>query len=208
MAMTGKHYAALGILIGGVLLGLAIGYLHDDNTDGDPLYTDEDMRFLQHMSVHHQQAVDMAELVPARTGRREFIRYAGYVKRAQAAEIAQMQSLLDLAAERGLDIPPHRLHGDPPMPGVLSSAQMRALAQAAGAEFERLWLEGMIYHHQGAIDMSSVQQQRQLEQQRRPHGLDVLVEDILVEQRYEITKMRRWLWEWGLSRQMPEKDSG
>ena len=164
----------------------------------EPLFTAEDMKFLHHMSVHHQQAVVMSLLVPSRTGREEFIRFASYVKRAQAAEIDFMQSLLDLAAERGLDVPTHHLHGDPPMEGMLSSAQMKALKQTSGPEFERLWLQGMIYHHQGAIDMSYVQQQHQLESGRRPFGLHVLVEDIIVEQRYEITKMHRWLREWGL----------
>ena len=163
------------------------------------LFNDEDVFFLQHMSVHHEQAVVMSLLVPERTDRTEFIRFASYVKRAQAAEIALMQSLLDLAAERGLDVPDHGLHGDPPMAGMLSSAQMDALAAASGSEFERLWMEGMIYHHQGAIDMAHAQQRQQLEHGRRPYGVGVLVEDILVEQRGEITKMRAWLNEWGLA---------
>ena len=169
-------------------------------TAGEPLYTAWDLRFLHHMSVHHQQAVDMSNLVPSRTQREEFHKYASYVKRAQAAEIAYMQTLMDMAEERGQEVPRNRLDGDPPMQGMLSSAQMQALAESSGAEFERLWLEGMIYHHQGAIDMSYVQQQHQLQSGRNPYGLHVLVEDILVEQRYEITKMQRWLREWGLKK--------
>jgi uncharacterized protein (DUF305 family) len=84
------------------------------------------------------------------------------------------------------------------MDGMLSSAQMRTLAESSGAEFERLWLEGMIYHHQGAIDMAEAQQAQQRETGRRPYELAVLVEEIIVEQRAEITKMRDWLDEWGL----------
>jgi uncharacterized protein (DUF305 family) len=95
-------------------------------------------------------------------------------------------------------VPMHRPHGDPPMAGMLSSAQMLALDAATGDEFERLWLEGMIFHHQGAIDMAQAQQRHQLETGRRPFALDVLVEDIVEEQRNEITKMRGWLEEWGL----------
>ena len=198
-AMTVRRYVTWSILCAGIFLGLAIGLINIVTTEGEPLFTDEDMRFLQHMSIHHQQAVAMSLLVPSRSNREEFIRYAGYVKRAQAAEIAIMQSLLALAAERGVDVPTHHLHGDPPMEGMLSSSQMQALDEAAGAKFERLWLEGMIYHHQGAIDMSFAQQQHQLATGRRPYVLDVMVEDILVEQRYEITKMHRWLREWGLA---------
>jgi uncharacterized protein (DUF305 family) len=164
----------------------------------EPLFNLQDLRFLQHMSVHHEQALVMAELVPDRTDRPEFRRFADYVYRAQAAEIAQMQALIDLAEERGSEVHSMPLDGDPPMAGMLSSARMRALEESTGAEFERLWLEGMIYHHQGAIDMAEAQQAQQLENGRRPYGLAVLVEEIIVEQRAEITKMRDWLNDWGL----------
>ena len=154
---------------------------------------------MQHMIVHHEQALLMSLLVPERSARPEFHRFADYVRRAQAAEIGTMQSLLDLAVERGLDLPQQHLHDDPPMAGMLSSAQMDALAAANGAEFERLWLEGMIHHHQGAIDMSHAQQRQQLANGRRPYGLGVLVEEIIVEQRAEIARMRDWLDAWGLA---------
>jgi uncharacterized protein (DUF305 family) len=168
----------------------------DDET---PLYAEADVRFLQHMIVHHQQAIDMAALVQGRTTREALIRYASYVARSQHAEIAMMQSLLELAAERGLDVPsPHALHGDPPMRGMLSAAQIEALAAASGAGFERLWLEGMIHHHEGAVGMARAQQLEQLRDGRRPYVLDVLVEDIIEDQRAEIGTMRRLLAEWGL----------
>lgn len=165
----------------------------------EPLFSAADLTYMQHMIVHHEQAVAMSLLVAERSVRPEFHQFAGFVRRAQAAEIGMMRSLLDLAAERGLDLPEPHLHDDPPMAGMLSSAQMDALAAASGDEFERLWLEGMIYHHQGAIDMSHAQQRRQLTSGRRPYGLGVLVEEIVVEQRAEITKMRDWLDAWGLA---------
>lgn len=161
------------------------------------LYTQTDLRFLQHMIVHHEQAVQMSALVPSRTERLELIRFADYVSRGQEAEVAVMGSLLELAEARGLEIPAHALHGDPPMPGMLSSARMQALAESSGSEFERLWLEGMIYHHEGAIDMARAQQLAQLREGRRPYGIDVLVEEIIVDQRAEITQMHRWLGDWG-----------
>ncbi|MDE0003862.1 MAG: DUF305 domain-containing protein [Rhodospirillaceae bacterium] len=165
----------------------------------EPLFNAADLTYMQHMIVHHEQAVVMSLLVPERSVRPEFHQFAGFVRRAQAAEIGMMRSLLDLAAERGLDLPEPHLHDDPPMAGMLTSAQMDALAAASGDEFERLWLEGMIHHHQGAIDMSHAQQRRQLANGRRPYGLGVLVEEIVVEQRAEITKMRDWLDAWGLA---------
>jgi uncharacterized protein (DUF305 family) len=170
----------------------AAAHAHDETA----LFNAADIEFLQHMIVHHEQAVVMALLVPERTERDEFVRFASYVRRGQAAEIESMRSLLDLAADRGMVVGEHGLHGDPPMPGMLSRAQIDALASATGIEFERLWLEGMIYHHQGAIDMAIAQQQQQLESRRQPFEVSVLVEEILVEQQAEITKMREWLGDW------------
>jgi uncharacterized protein (DUF305 family) len=54
----------------------------------------------------------------------------------------------------------------------------------------------MIFHHEGALTMGREQQQRQFESGRRPYGIDVLVDDILVVQRGEITKMQDWLRQW------------
>ena len=163
------------------------------------LYNDADIQFLQHMIMHHEQAVVMADMVPSRTNIEEFIRFTGYVGRAHAAEMSLMQGLLDLAAERGQELPHHMLQGDPPMEGMLSSAQMAALEASSGDEFVRLWIEGMIYHHQGAIDMAYAQQLQQLETGRRPFGLAPLVEDIIVEQRAEIDRMTDWLDAWELA---------
>ena len=163
------------------------------------LYTQEDLLFLRHMIVHHEQAIELAALVPSRTGREELVRFARQIERAQKAEIDQMRSLLRLAADRGITLPDHALHEAEPMPGLLSKARMNAIAAAKGSQFERQWLEGMIFHHEGALTMGRTQQQRQFESRRRPYGIDVLVDEILVVQRAEIVKMKAWLTEWGLS---------
>jgi uncharacterized protein (DUF305 family) len=161
-----------------------------------PLYTPEDLLFLSHMIVHHEQALELAALVPSRTAREEFIRFARYIDGAQRTEIAHMQALLRLAADRGMEITHHPMTGDPPMSGMLSKAEMAALAQASGAEFERLWLQGMIHHHEGALAMARAHQQHEFESGRRAYGIDVLVDEILVAQRAEITKMKNWLVQW------------
>jgi uncharacterized protein (DUF305 family) len=158
-----------------------------------PLYTQEDLRFLSHMIVHHRQALELAALMPSRTKREELLKFGRYIDGAQRAEIEQMTSFLTLAKARGLSVPDHDGHGSPSMLGILSAKQMAALAAASGAKFERLWLEGMIYHHEGALEMARAQQKHQFETGRRPYGIDVLVDDILVVQRAEITKMRGWL---------------
>jgi uncharacterized protein (DUF305 family) len=163
-----------------------------------PLYSPADLEFLQHMIVHHQQALELTALVPSRSGREEFHRFARYLEGSQQAEIDRMRELLEVAAARGLAVPEAHLHGDPPMKGMLSRAQMTAIAAARDAEFERLWLEGMILHHEGALDMALAQQEAQFRSGHQPFGLDVLVDDLLVVQRGEITRMRQWLRDWRL----------
>jgi uncharacterized protein (DUF305 family) len=176
-----------------VLAASAVGVSAQTTGSSAGLYTPEDLLFLRHMIVHHEQALDLAALVPSRTRREELVRFARQIERAQKAEIDQMESLLALAAERGMTIPQHDVHGDAPMPGLLSRAQMDALAAATGAAFERLWLDGMIFHHEGALTMGLAQQRRHFESGRQPYGIDVLVDEILVVQRAEITKMKAWL---------------
>jgi uncharacterized protein (DUF305 family) len=166
----------------------------------EPLYEPAELHFLSHMIVHHGQALELSALVPSRTDREELKRFARYIDGEQRAEIEHMKGMLQLAEDRGIEVPHHEMHGDPPMAGMLSKAQMAALEKARGAEFERLWLEGMMLHHQGALDMGLEEQKRQFETGRRPYGLDVLVEDIVVVQRAEITQMQTWLKEWGLTK--------
>ncbi len=179
---------------------------HDAGTSPDPqpvqggLYTAADIQFLQHMIVHHEQALVLCALVPARSARAELQRFARYLDDAQRAEIDAMSGLLKLATDRGVAIPAVHLHGDPPMGGMLSSAQLSAIAAAKeGKDFERLWLEGMIHHHQGAIDMSLEQQAAQFASRNQPYGVDTLVDEMLNVQRGEIGKMQAWLADWGLA---------
>lgn len=165
---------------------------------GPALYTDDELLFLGHMIVHHEQALELAALVPTRTTREELVRFARQVDRGQRAEIDQMKSLIAAAADRGLKVPDHALHSAEAMPGLLSTARMNAIAAAKGPLFDRLWLEGMIEHHEGALTMGRAQQRRQFESGRQPFGIDVLVDDILVVQRAEITAMNEWRRSWGL----------
>ena len=122
-------------------------------------YLPADARFMQHMIVHHGQAVDMGALIETRT-RHSGIQLLGRrIALSQSAEIAMMQTWLTRRSE-SIDMPDHHpIHAmsqpstTPIMAGMLSPAQMVELAAAEGSAFERLFLTGMIAHHQGALDM-------------------------------------------------------
>lgn len=125
-------------------------------------FTAGDVAFMQHMIVHHAQAVEMVELLKTRGANPTVQRLGQRIALSQEAEMAIMRGWL---VERGqsLEMPgmDHSAHAGhamaasdtPIMPGMLSPAQMQALAAAEGPAFDRLFLEGMIRHHQGALDM-------------------------------------------------------
>jgi uncharacterized protein (DUF305 family) len=171
---------------------------HVHASDADERGADYDLTFLAHMIVHHRQAIEMAALVPARSKRDEFVRFARRVDAAQRAEIEQMQALLDAATARGREPPTVDMRQDPPMQGMLSKRQMAALAEADGPAFEALWLRGMIFHHEGALAMARTQQEWQFANGRSDSLVDVMADHILDSQRAEIRLMERWLAEWGL----------
>lgn len=143
-------------------------------------HTQADVRFMQHMIVHHAQAVEMNALIEARTDNRRLRLLGQRIARSQAAEMALMRRWLSERGEPVADADLHRRHGqtiDPGhgahtghgedamaaqmspsgdtalMAGMLTPDQMAALASARGPAFDRLFLEGMIHHHRGALDM-------------------------------------------------------
>ena len=117
-----------------------------------------DVRFMRHMIVHHAQAVEMVELMPARAASETVRRLGERIAQSQAAEMALMEEWLVGRSQPVTVADPHAGHhgaapDEPLMPGMLSPSQMAALAAASGPAFDRLFLEGMIRHHQGALDM-------------------------------------------------------
>jgi uncharacterized protein (DUF305 family) len=176
----------------------AMGHDHGGAAPGalTGLYSVADLTFLTHMIVHHQQALDLCALVNERSSREQLRRFSRYLNDAQQAEIDQMKGLLEQAAVRGATIPQAHFAADPPMAGMLSRAQMAAITAARGAQFEQLWLQGMILHHQGAVDMALAQQEAQFRNRNQPFGLDTMVDDMLAVQRGEIGMMQGWLTTW------------
>ena len=117
-------------------------------------YSPGDVRFMQDMIPHHQQAVQMAELVADRTNRPELADAAGRINLSQRDEIEFMENWL---RERGQAVPDATdhagMHTDHRMAGMATPQQMEELAAAEGTNFDRLFLKLMITHHEGAVKM-------------------------------------------------------
>lgn len=127
-----------------------------------------DVQFMQHMVVHHGQAVEMVDLLRAK-GMDPKVKLMGErIALSQEAEIELMRNWLtdrgqaqtmDMhSGHAGMNHADHAGHAmpvsdTPVMPGMLSPAQMQTLAASTGTDFDRLFLQGMIQHHQGALDM-------------------------------------------------------
>ena len=119
-------------------------------------HTPADVRFMQGMIPHHAQALEMAALIPDRTDH-EGLRLLGLrIEISQRDEIAWMTRWLERRGETAPMVGAGHAHGlgeGDLMPGMLSREEMAALADARGSGFDRLFLEGMIKHHQGALMM-------------------------------------------------------
>jgi len=104
------------------------------------------------MIVHHAQALVMTELVPERTDNEQIRLLARRISDSQVSEIDMMRSWLERRDEPVEDA--HAQHGAP-MPGMLTDAELDSLRAARGDDFDRLFLDYMIRHHEGALTMVS-----------------------------------------------------
>jgi uncharacterized protein (DUF305 family) len=116
-------------------------------------YTGADIKFMQGMIGHHAQAVEMVALVPSRTSSDDVRKLARRIDVSQQDEMKMMREWLLARAQQIPDPRAHHMMGTTLMPGMLTPEEMEHLAAAKGAEFDRLFLEGMIRHHGGAITM-------------------------------------------------------
>ncbi|HEX2717225.1 MAG TPA: DUF305 domain-containing protein [Gemmatimonadaceae bacterium] len=116
-------------------------------------YAAADVEFMQRMIHHHAQALVMTGLVAGRADRRELELLAGRIDASQRSEIESMRRWLEKRGEHAPD--PSHAHHDAmtSMPGMLTDAQLAELRAATGATFDRLFLERMIQHHEGALSM-------------------------------------------------------
>jgi uncharacterized protein (DUF305 family) len=123
-----------------------------------PPHSPADVKFMQGMIMHHAQAVEMTALLESRTENKELRSLGARISRSQSDEINFMKRWLAARGEP-TSLPMHNMSGshmsshEMHMPGMLTAKQMEALRKAKGKEFDLLFLEGMIQHHNGALIM-------------------------------------------------------
>lgn len=148
-------------------------------------FSGQDLMFAEMMIPHHEQAVEMSTLAETRSTNPEVLALAKQIKDAQQPEIEQMQGWLDASAKPSGEMDMgHMNHG---MGGMLTPEQMDALKNASGAAFDNLYLEGMIEHHQGAIQMAHM-----IQDSANPEAR-ALGDAIVKTQTAEIAQMRSLL---------------
>lgn len=183
-------------MIVGAALPLLLALASVQATAQAPRYSPADVEFMQGMIGHHAQAIDMAALVPSRTTNRSLRILAQRITISQTDEIHLMQGWLKARGQAAPDPAAAREHqqsgmGEMLMPGMLTPDQMAQLAGAKDGEFDRLFLQFMIQHHQGALTMVRTLFDTQGAAQEIPtfryaSGVDT-------DQRIEIARMQKML---------------
>jgi uncharacterized protein (DUF305 family) len=116
-------------------------------------FVEADVKFMQGMIGHHSQAVEMVDLLKLRSLNPDMQKLGLRIAVSQEDEIKMMQRWLQVRRQALPDPHAHHMHPEMMMPGMLTQAEMDTLAASKGPEFDRLFLEGMIKHHGGAITM-------------------------------------------------------
>ncbi len=150
-------------------------------------HNDADTMFAQMMIVHHQGAIEMSELAVTKAESAEVKALAERISAAQGPEIEQMTSWLTAWGEP-TEAGGHAGHEGMDMDGMSQEEMMAQLEGLSGTEFDRAFLEGMIAHHQGAVEMSETQ----LADGQNPDAL-ALAEKIIADQQAEIAAMQELL---------------
>jgi uncharacterized protein (DUF305 family) len=166
-SVTRRVAAALAAVAAALLLSSCSSPASDGHTGhehtnepvitGQPAgYNADDVAFATNMIPHHQQAVDLSAMVPDRSTNAGLVALAQQISAAQQPEINVMKVFLVQWNENPDTNSGHAGHGNA-MQGMVDAATMTKLESLTGAEFDKLWLESMIGHHQGAIEMAKAE---------------------------------------------------
>ena len=156
-------------------------------------FNDADVSFAQGMLPHHRQAVEMAEMTQGRTDTPEVLELAEQISAAQGPEIQTMTAFLE---SWGAEVPAEGMDmgsgmagtdsgGTEGMPGMMSAGEMTGLEAATSENFDRMFLQMMVVHHEGAVQMA----QAELDAGENPSALS-LAQAIVDAQESEIARMR------------------
>lgn len=149
-----------------------------------------DISFAQLMIPHHQQALEMAEMALVQAESPEVLDLARQIQAAQDPEILMMSGWLDAwGAPMKMD-DDHGSHdmGGMSMEGMMSDEDMQELMDATGADFDRMWLQMMIAHHEGAIAMAA-----QVRTESSNTDVTTLADAVISGQTAEIATMQQLL---------------
>ena len=149
--------------------------------------TAADVKFMQGMMHHHAQALDMTDLLAARTQSEDMKKLALRISLSQADEIRMMRHWLEVRGQEAPDEHAHHMPLAPMMPGMLTPEEINRLAAVKGRDFDRFFLEGMIKHHAGALTM--VQELFATPGAGQDSEIFAFASDVDADQRMEIDRM-------------------
>ncbi len=155
--------------------------------------TAADVKFMQGMIHHHAQALDMTDLLAARTQSEDMKKLALRISLSQTDEIKMMRHWLEVRGQEAPDEHAHHMPAAPMMSGMLTPEEMNRLAAVKGRDFDRLFLEGMIKHHAGALTM--VQELFATPGAGQDSEIFAFASDVDADQRMEIDRMGTMLGE-------------
>ncbi len=157
-----------------------------------PTYTKADVAFVQNMIPHHEQALTMTAMVANRASSGDLPKLAERMDISQRDEIAQLETWL---TARGEALPDeHHQHGAEQaerMPGMLTAAELAQLGAARGRRFDRLFVQYMIRHHEGAVIM--VEDLLSETGGGQEPAIFQLAQHIATDQQIEISRMKHLL---------------
>jgi uncharacterized protein (DUF305 family) len=162
-------------------------------TQGGSQHNDADMTFVSGMVPHHQEAVEMAELVESRTQRPELRALADTIITTQNQEISLMQGWQRAWGQEGESggMDHGSEGGGASMPGTMPKAHMDELTQLKNTAFDLAFVRMMIEHHQGAVEMAETELRDGANAEAKQ-----LARKIIADQRKEIEMMTKWQKEW------------
>ncbi len=149
-------------------------------------HIDADIKFLQGMIVHHQQAIVMSKLAGKRTNNKTIIDLANRIDLSQVDEINFMESWLSSRNQNAHEMH-HKDHMHMSMSGMATPAQIESLKNSNSTDFDRLFLQLMIKHHDGALDM--VDELKKYPGSANDQLLNEFVSDLINDQAVEIERM-------------------